>query len=284
MTEETQTPMTPGRFRLDGRVAVITGGAGLLGRMHAEAIAEVGGIPVVADLHPARAQETAKKIRADFGTAALGIGCDVTSRESVQAVLAAVLGQFGRVDILINNAANNPKVEDCAEGQAHFSRFEGFTEAQWDLDLDVTLKGAFLCAQILGTEMARRGSGVILNILSDLALIAPDQRLYRQPGVPEEQQPVKPVTYSVTKAGLLGLTRYLATYWADRGVRSVALSPGGIFNGQPGEFVGRLSTLIPLGRMARADEYKGAVQFLVSDAASYMTGSNLVVDGGRTTW
>ncbi len=284
MTEATQTPMTPARFRLDGRVAVITGGAGLLGRMHAEAIAEVGGIPVVADLHPARAQETAEKICADFGTAALGLGCDVTSRESVQAALAAVLGRFGRVDILINNAANNPKVEDSAEGQVHFSRFEGFTEAQWDLDLDVTLKGAFLCAQIFGAEMARRGSGVILNILSDLALIAPDQRLYRQPGVPEEQQPVKPVTYSVTKAGLLGLTRYLATYWADRGVRSVALSPGGIFNGQPGEFVGRLSTLIPLGRMARADEYKGAVQFLVSDAASYMTGSNLVVDGGRTTW
>jgi NAD(P)-dependent dehydrogenase (short-subunit alcohol dehydrogenase family) len=276
--------MMPGRFRIDGRVAIITGGAGLLGRMHAEAIAEAGGIPVIADLHLAPAEAAAEKIRTDFGVDALGVSCNVTNRESVQAALDQVLAQFGRVDILINNAANNPKVEGGKEGEAHFSRFEGFSESQWDTDLHVTLKGAFLCSQVFGAVMARTGRGVILNILSDLALIAPDHRLYRKEGVAEEQQPVKPVTYSVTKAGLMGLTRYLATYWADRGVRSVALSPGGVFNGQPEEFVGRVSKLIPMGRMARADEYKGAVQFLVSDAASYMTGSNLVVDGGRTTW
>ena len=283
MTPDTSQPL-PGRFRLDGRVAFITGGAGLLGQMHAEAIAEAGGIPVLADTDATQAADAAQRVGEKFGTPALGLACDVTRRESVQGALAEVLQRFDRVDILINNAANNPKVEGGVKGAAHFSRFESFAEAQWDGDLDVALKGSFFCSQVIGSEMARRGCGVILNILSDLALIAPDHRLYRQPGLPDDQQPVKPVTYSVTKAGLLGLTRYLATYWAASGVRVVALSPGGIFNGQPPEFVERVSALIPLARMAKADEYKGAVQFLVSDAASYMTGTNLVVDGGRTVW
>jgi NAD(P)-dependent dehydrogenase (short-subunit alcohol dehydrogenase family) len=132
--------------------------------------------------------------------------------------------------------------------------------------------------------MARRGKGVILNIASDLAVIAPDQRIYRQPNLPEEQQPVKPVSYSVVKSGLLGLTRYLATYWADKGVRVNAISPGGVYTSQDAGFVQRLSNLIPLGRMAHQDEYKAAVVFLVSDASSYMTGANLIVDGGRTCW
>jgi len=148
----------------------------------------------------------------------------------------------------------------------------------------VGLTGAFLCSKIIGSEMARRSKGVILNIASDLAVIAPDQRIYRQPTLPEEQQPVKPVSYSVLKAGLLGLTRYLATYWADKGVRVNAISPGGVYAGQDAGFVQRLSNLIPLERMAHADEYNAAIIFLVSDASSYMTGANLIVDGGRTCW
>jgi len=194
----------------------------------------------------------------------------------------AILARFQRIDILINNAANNPKME-AREGK-NFTRLEDFPLDVWEGDLRVGLRGAFLCSRVFGAEMARRGSGVVLNIASDLALIAPDQRLYRQPGLPESEQPVKPVTYSVVKAGLVGLTRYLATYWHESGVRANSLSPGGVYNNQPEEFVQRLSHLIPMGRMAHVDEYKGAVLFLCSDASSYMTGFNLVVDGGRSCW
>ena len=190
--------------------------------------------------------------------------------------------RYGRVDVLINNAANNPKVE--ARSDVEFSRLESFPLEQWQADLAVGLTGAFLCSRVIGGEMARRGRGVIVNVASDLALIAPDQRLYRKAGLPEDRQPVKPVTYSVVKSGLLGLTRYLATYWATSGVRVNAISPGGVYTDQPEEFVQRLSNLIPLGRMARVDEYEGAILFLCSDASSYMTGANLVVDGGRTSW
>lgn len=270
-------------FDLSGRVAVITGGAGLLGRKHAETVAELGGVPVILDLDRRQADDVADELAARHGVAAAGLAADITLPEQVEAAVAQVMDRFGRIDILINNAANNPKVEQGVGKQA-WSRLESFPLDVWDQDLAVGLKGAFLCIRAIGPEMARAGRGVVLNIASDLAVIAPDQRLYRQPGLPAEQQPVKPVTYSVVKAGLLGLTRYTATYWAERGVRANALAPGGVEAGQDPDFLSRLGSLIPLGRMARSDEYKAAVAFLVSDASSYMTGGVLHVDGGRTCW
>ncbi len=269
-------------FDLTGRVAVITGGAGMLGVQHAEAIAEFGGIPVLLDLRADAAEQRAADVAARFGVDALGLGVDLTLEVEVERALAAVLERFGRVDILINNAANNPKVDESVG--TTWSRLESFSLADWQADLAVGLTAAFLCSRVFGAEMARRGGGVILNIASDLALIAPDQRLYRREGLAEAEQPVKPVSYPVVKSGLLGLTRYLATYWADRGVRANALSPGGVREAQDEAFLGRIRELIPLGRMAQPDEYKGAVVFLVSDASAYMTGTNLVVDGGRTVW
>jgi NAD(P)-dependent dehydrogenase (short-subunit alcohol dehydrogenase family) len=276
------SPQVEKLFDLSGRVAIITGGCGLLGYRHAQVIAAAGGIPVLVDLGSTDPPGRARELAETHGVRALGCGADVTSPAEVRALLATVLAEFGSVDILINNAANNPKVESSSGGG--WSRLENFSLAMWEADIAVGLTGAFLCSQVIGAEMARRNQGVIINVASDLAVIAPDQRLYLQDGVRPDEQPVKPVTYSVVKTGLIGLTRYLATYWADRGVRVNAISPGGVFDGQPEEFVSRLQKLIPLSRMARVDEYQGAILFLCSDASSYMTGTNLVIDGGRSAW
>jgi NAD(P)-dependent dehydrogenase (short-subunit alcohol dehydrogenase family) len=266
------------RFGLDGRVAVITGGAGLLGLPHAAALAEAGAVPVLADLDG----DAAERAAGELGGRADHARVDITAEDDVIALRDRLLDRQGRVDILVNNAARNPKVE--AGDMAAATRLERLTVEEWERDLAVGLTGAFLCSRVLGAEMARRGSGVILNVASDLAVISPDQRLYRVEGAPEDEQPVKPVTYSVVKTGLLGLTRYLATYWADRGVRVNAISPGGVFAGQPDEFLERLAQRVPLGRMATVEEYREAIVFLCSDASSYMTGQNLVMDGGRSVW
>lgn len=273
---------TRGLFDLTGRVVVITGGAGLLGREHAEAVAECGGIPVLVDLDEARAASAAGTIADRTGAAAVGFGCDITHEAAVARLRDRILARFGRIDVLINNAANNPKVEDG--NAAMFSRLETMPLSAWNGDLAVGLTGAFLCSRVIGAFMAEKRRGVIINIASDLAVIAPDQRLYRAPAQDRDQQFVKPVTYSVVKTGLVGLTRYLATYWAEDGVRVNAVSPGGVANGQPEDFVARLANLIPMGRMAQRDEFRGVIQFLCSDASSYMTGQNLVLDGGRTAW
>ena len=265
-------------FDLTGRVAVITGGGGLLGRQHAAAIASAGGIPVLWDVCELGLLE----IQNAYGSRALAMRIDITDSEAVEKATREVVKLLGRIDILVNNAANNPKMENSSG--VEFSRLKNFPVAQWEADLNVGLKGAFLCSRTIGALMAEQGSGVIVNIASDLGVIAPDQRLYRREGIQENEQPVKPVTYSVVKSGLIGLTRYLATYWCDQGVRCNALSPGGVENGQSEDFVTRLSQLIPLGRMARHDEYQGALLFLCSDASAYMNGQNLVIDGGRSCW
>ncbi len=269
-------------FDLTGRVAIVTGGAGLLGYHHGAILAEAGANVVLLDLAAANPSLRADQLQAAHGPKCLGLAVDITSEHSIEGAEKAILAEFGRIDILINNAANNPKVE--AAGGLAGSRLESYSLENWNRDLAVGLTGAMLCSRVFGAEMARRGRGVILNIASDLALIAPDQRLYAVEGRAREEQPVKPVSYSVVKSGLVGLTRYLATYWADRGVRVNALCPGGVENGQDPVFLGRIAERIPMGRMAKVDEYQGTIVFLCSDASSYMTGAVVAVDGGRTAW
>ena len=267
-------------FDLSGRVAIVTGGAGFLGNYHGAILAAAGAHVVLLDLPAANPAIRAAQLTETYGVRCCGLEADVTNEDSLKRIRSQIIEEFGRVDILINNAANNPKIGDSSEHA--WSRLESLPLEVWDADIRVGLTGAFLCSRVFGAEMVKRGSGVIVNIASDLAVIAPDQRLYRIDGLPEDQQPVKPVTYSVVKTALLGLTRYLATYWSGANIRVNAISPGGVLNGQPDVFLDRSKRLIPMGRMANRDEYQGAILFLCSDASSYMTGANLVVDGGRS--
>ena len=269
------------KFDMENRVVVITGGCGLLGIKHAEAVAEFGANPILLDIvEDNYGNKKAKEIIDRFDVKCNYYRCDITDESEVSKVNERIISNFNKVDVLINNAAVDPKV--ASDNSKNLSRLENFSKDQWDLELAVGLTGAMLCSKIFGSEMAKNNKGVILNISSDLGIIAPDQRLYEVDGLPSDQQPVKPITYSVIKHGLLGLTKYLSTYWAKNNIRVNALSPGGVFNNQPKEFTEKISKLIPLGRMANIDEYKSAVVFLVSDASSYMTGNNLVVDGGRS--
>ena len=268
-------------FDLTGRVAIVTGGAGLLGYHHGAILAAAGANVVLLDLAIANPAMRAEQLQLAHGPDCLGLVVDITSELSILEARDAIVAKFGRIDILINNAANNPKVEDHKPGQP-WSRLENFPLETWNADIAVGLTGAFLCSRIFGQEMVKRNAGVILNVASDLGVIAPDQRLYRKEGLAEDQQPVKPVTYSVVKTALIGLTRYLSTYWTAHNIRVNAISPGGVFAGQPDEFTAKLHQLIPMGRMAHKDEYQGAILFLCSDASSYMTGHNLIVDGGRS--
>src|SRR6201996_8660587 len=273
------------RYDLTGRTALVTGAGGLLGRQHTVALVDAGARVVITDIGLAQLDAAIAAIKAIAPAADLvPVAIDVTSQDSVHAAAEQLAGRGIAVDILVNNAAIDPKVTSTP-GVMHSSRFEAFPAPQWQTEIAVGLTGAMLCSQVFGGQMAKRKRGVVLNIASDLGVIAPDQRLYRQPNVTrEEEQPVKPVTYSVIKHGLLGLTKYLATYWHDQGVRCNALSPGGVYAGQNDVFVSKLTSLIPLGRMARADEYRGAIAFLCSDASAYMNGANLVMDGGRSAW
>ena len=200
------------KFNLNGKVVIITGGAGLLGVKHAEAITEVGGIPVLWDINPQAVQDRSREIAERYDVLCLGMNVDITNPENVNNGVNEVLENLHRIDILINNAANDPKV--VPNEDPDWSRLENFSLEIWQKDINVGLTGAFLCSQIVGTYMASHGGGVILNIASDLGVIAPDQRIYRKGGLNENEQPVKPVTYSVVKHGIIGLTKYLATYWA----------------------------------------------------------------------
>ena len=277
--------MTFEKFDLTGKTALITGAAGLLGMEHAAALLESGAKVVLTDIDEVALNAARNQLAQHYDKVRILMQVmDVSQPGAIQAVAESLWQSALRIDILVNNAAIDPKVKG-EQGVLETSRLENFPLDQWNLQVAVGLTGAFLCSQVFGNAMAKDGNGgVILNIASDLSVFSPDQRLYRKEGLPDDLQPVKPVTYSVIKAGLVGLTRYLSTYWADKGVRCNALSPGGVSNGQGKEFNLRLSSLIPLGRMADKDEYREVVQFLCSAASSYMNGQNIVMDGGRSTW
>lgn len=272
------------KFDLSGKWALITGGAGLLGKEHAFALLEVGASVVLWDLDKESLLKVSNDLTKSFGEKSVIASVVDISNEDEVFYASKKLDSLGvDISILVNNAAINPKYKLEKERNA-YSRIENFSLDDWNHQVSVGLTGAFICAKYFGTRMATNKNGVILNISSDLSVIAPDQRLYKTTGIQDNLQPVKPISYSVIKTGLIGMTRYLATYWSSSGVRVNALSPGGIYEDQNEEFVNKISNLIPLGRMANLNEYRSAVQFLCSDASSYMTGQNIVIDGGRSIW
>lgn len=273
------------KYFIENRTVLITGGAGLLGQKHAEAVIEGKGIAILLDISKEGIERAKDSLKGKYGSNCKmeGFVADITNRSQLENIRDNLLEKYGHIDVLINNAANNPKVEGNAANMKAI-QFENFPLQMWEDDIAVGLTGSLLCAQIFGAAMAGQGKGVILNISSDLGIIAPDQRIYRKEGLAEDEQMVKPVTYSVIKHGLIGLTRYLATYYAEKGVRANALCPAGVYNGQNDNFLQKLTNLIPMGRMADVEEYKGTILYLISDASSYMTGSTVIVDGGRTCW
>lgn len=273
------------RLKIKDRVCIVTGGGGLVGKKHTEAIVEGGGIPVILDIVPEGMNRVAHEIKEEYGNNIIveTFVTDITNRDALNSVREELINKYGHIDVLINNAANNPKVEDKSQNLL-FNSFSSFPVDIWNKDIAVGLTGAMLCSQVFGEVMERQSKGIILNISSDYGLIAPDQRIYRKEGVPEEQQSIKPVSYSVVKHGIIGLTKYLAVYWAGKGIRVNTLCPASLENGQDEEFVKKISNLIPMGRMSNPDEYVCTVLFMISDASSYMTGATVVLDGGRTSW
>ena len=275
-------PQVTELFSLEGKVAVVTGGAGLLGYKHCEIIAAAGGIPVLLDLDLDKINDCVSRLNKQFGVRAFGMRTDITRTEEVKSAFHTILKHHNQVDILINNAAIDAKVS--GQEKKGFERIENLSMEKWDLELSVGLKGAFICSQIFGTKMAKHGSGVILNIGSEYGVNGPDQRLYFVEGLEEAEQPVKPVTYTVVKSGLIGMTRYLAIYWGAKGVRVNLVSLAGVRCGQSEEFVKRYIQQVPLGRMAEPNEYQGTVLYLCSDSSKFLTGVNLVIDGGKSCW
>ena len=255
----------------------MTGATGLLGREHCRALAGAGARVVATDLDAAACDALA----AEIGGGALGHRADVTNPESLAILLAAVLSITGRVDVLVNNAALNDRYEDPSTA-LESSRFERYPLERWEQVLKVNVTGVFLCSQVIGTHMAKAGRGSIVNIASTYGLVAPDPSLYLDPE--GSRRFYKSPAYPTSKGAVLAFTRFLAAYWGASGVRVNALSPGGVENGQGDFFVAEYGRRTPLGRMAAPTDYRGALVFLASEASAYMTGANLIVDGGFTAW
>lgn len=269
-------------MKLRGKIVVITGATGLLGKQHAKAVLSEGGKVILLDIDSSKLENLSEEFYKEYNSNFLTFNCDITDEKALLKTFTSVREIFGTPNGLVNNAAINPSVE---KNTNRFNRIEDITKESWDEEFEVGLWGSFLCTRVFGTAMVDEGiHGSIVNISSDHGLIAPNQTLYQVSGLSPETQPVKPVTYSVIKHGLIGLTRYFSTYWARQGIRVNTLCPGGVLNGQNDEFLNRFNRLIPLGRPANPEEYRGALNFMLSDESSYMTGATLVIDGGRSVW
>tara|TARA_B100000780_G_C21125095_1_gene456249 strand:- start:3515 stop:4342 length:828 start_codon:yes stop_codon:yes gene_type:complete len=271
-------------FTLQDKVIIVTGAVGLLGYEYCKAIIHAKGIPILLDIDESLIQNKVQDLKQEYPNCNCdGYVVDITNENLVQKNCAEIIAKYGKIDGLINNAANNPKIEDNDE--VNFSRLENFNLDVWQKDLNIGLLGSFICIKHYGFAISKNPQGgSIINVSSDLGIIAPNQNLYKKEDVSEELQSVKPVTYSVIKHGINGLTRYVSTYWADKNVRCNSICPGGVFNNQPEEFLEKVSKLIPLGRMAKKEELNGIIIYLLSDASSYVNGSITNIDGGRTVW
>jgi len=264
-------------FDLEGKIAVVTGAAGQLGSQYVKALLNAGACVAAFDIDPDKPEsglmysESKRLIR---------VKVDVTRKSEIQVALTEVLQRFGSPNILINNAAiDAPPISTEQET----GPFEDYPESSWQMMMDVNLKGVFLCCQVIGGTMVGANGGSIINIASIYGILSPDQRIYEYKA--KDGKPFyKPVAYCVTKSGILNLTRYLATYWAEQQIRVNTLILGGVYDNQDDKFLRNYSAKVPLGRMARVDEYNGAIIFLASDASSYMTGASLVIDGGFSCW
>lgn len=264
-------------FSLKNRVAIVTGALGLIGKNHCQALAEAGANIIVCDLDENRCIEFA----ATLPIKSIGVGVDITKKSSVENLRDKVVKEFGKIDILVNNAAINDMFEN-PQAAAELSMFENYPLDMWQKSIDVNVTGTFLCSQVLGTEMVKAGKGSIINVASTYGIVGPDQSIYKKPD--GSQTFYKSAAYPATKGAIINFTRFLAAYWGNKGVRVNTLSPGGVENNQDEYFVKNYSSKTPLNRMAYPTDYKGAIVFLSSDASAYMTGANLVVDGGWTAW
>lgn len=268
--------------RLLNQIVVVTGASGLLGQQHCLAILEEGGKVVMLDIDQDKLESFRQSLPLKFSQQVQSYICDIRDEKQVLRIASEIDSTFGGVTGLVNNAAINPSVE---KNTNRFERFETLSRDSWVEELDVGLWGSVVCCRVFGNVMLRSDSACsIVNVSSDHGLISPMQHLYHIEGRPEHEQPVKPVTYSVVKHGIIGLTRYLATYWAKKNIRVNALCPGGVENGQNADFSTKFKEVVPMNRFAKPDEYRGALIYLLSNESSYMTGSVMVVDGGRSVW
>jgi NAD(P)-dependent dehydrogenase (short-subunit alcohol dehydrogenase family) len=262
---------------LEGKTAIVTGALGLIGKELCRALDEAGASVVVTDLNDDACREFANEL----SERALGKGADITDPGSLEELRRFALERRGAIDVLVNNAAINDKFED-PKGAFEQSMFENYPLELWEASMKVNVTGTFLCCQILGAPMAERGGGSVINVASTYGLVGPDQSLYRNRG--GEQTFYKTPAYPATKGAVVNFTRFLAAYWGEKGVRVNTLTPGGVEAGQDEFFIENYSKKTPLKRMAKTKDYRGAVVFLASDASEYVTGANLVVDGGFTAW